>query len=593
MPFIHFDCVAELEGPLGLSLRPLFPDEIETFPPGVSMIVIGFQPDKEGKPRELELGGVVQAGDALVALNGITPRRSNIVEVFRTSTRPVVLEFVRYSESLAAMLTASILPASGTKVCVPLLRNLVRRASRQQRADSLAVTGYRGICWMVILGVLGDDPARWKAEFKSHRDGYALHAADILKGTVDLDAHGGGGGQYDRALLEAQLSPDCKAIWESVERDVHRTFMLVPDEALEKYRNVLQRVLTVHAYLNRGVSYVQGMNEIAGGVLEVLHSAAVSPPYFQRHGVLDWDDMVNHIEADTFWLFSAIVCGPCRDGFVSDNDVCSSLIEEGGLRNTAVDLSMPSAGGGGLVARLSELQRRVRLAAPSVDKLVHQTWGLKPHVYAARWYSVLLRREYWADSKGSEWNPQLWDCMLAFTGGNDEKRPGPWDEDNADCLLDLCCAYVTLQRKALEECEDVNAGLMLLLSQRSMGSIDVRIPPPPVSDLIAEASRMRGVRQRTETHNEIKAGISRAVKGIFGSIARRASSMSATDEGPPPDPRLSTTSVARRPSLPPRPGVPGPDTSPVRASAPAVQTNPDHPDRRGAEGCPSKPTAAV
>lgn len=52
----------------------------------------------------------------LQALNGITPRRSNIVEVFRTSTRPVVLEFVRYSESLAAMLTASILPASGTKV---------------------------------------------------------------------------------------------------------------------------------------------------------------------------------------------------------------------------------------------------------------------------------------------------------------------------------------------------------------------------------------------------------------------------------------------------------------------------------------------
>lgn len=201
---------------------------------------------------------------------------------------------------------------------------------------------------------------------------------------MDLDAHSGGGGQYDRALLEAQLSPDCKAIWESVERDVHRTFMLVPDEALEKYRNVLQRVLTVHAYLNRGVSYVQGMNEIAGGVLEVLHSAAVSPPYFQRHGVLDWDDMVNHIEADTFWLFSAIVCGPCRDGFVSDNDVCSSLIEEGGLRNTAVDLSMPSAGGGGLVARLSELQRRVRLAAPSVDKLVHQTWGLKPHVYVYR-----------------------------------------------------------------------------------------------------------------------------------------------------------------------------------------------------------------
>ena len=70
------------------------------------------------------------------------------------------------------------------------------------------------------------------------------------------------------------------------------------------------------------------------------------------------------------------------------------MIEEGGVRNVALDPSLPSAGGGGLVARLSELQRRVRLAAPPVDKIVHQNWGLKPHVYAARWYSVLLRREY-------------------------------------------------------------------------------------------------------------------------------------------------------------------------------------------------------
>jgi hypothetical protein len=56
---------------------------------------------------------------------------------------------------------------------------------------------------------------------------------------------------------------------------------------------------------------------------------------------------------------------------------------------------------------------------------------------------------------------------------------------------------------------------MLLLSQRTMGPGDDRIPPPPVPDLIAEASRVRGIRQRTENHNEIKAGISRAVKVII------------------------------------------------------------------------------
>lgn len=208
-----------------------------------------------------------------------------------------------------------------------------------------------------------------------------MHAAEILKSVLECDCHGDGGGKYDKDAAMAEIAPECQPIWEAVERDVHRTFMLVDENDLEKYRNVLQRMLTVHAFLNRGVSYVQGMNEIAGGVLEILVSAALSPPYFQRHKILNWSTMIDHVEADAFWLFSAIVCGPCRDGFVSDNDALSTLVDEGGIRNVAVDLSMPSAGGGGLVARLSELQRRVRLAAPSVDKLVHQTWGLKPHVY--------------------------------------------------------------------------------------------------------------------------------------------------------------------------------------------------------------------
>lgn len=186
-------------------------------------------------------------------------------------------------------------------------------------------------------------------------------------------------------------------------------------------------------------------------------------------------------------------------------------------------------------------------------------WSQSGCRYAARWYSVLLRREYWADSKGSEWNPQLWDCMLAFTGGNDEKRPGPWDEDNADCLLDLCCAYVTLQKRALDDCADVNAGLMLLLSQRSMTAMDERIPPPAVSDLIAEASRVRGVRQRTETHNELKAGISRAFKGFVGTI-RRASSVQS--ESPVVSPEAAGITPRRAPerhaTAPPESHAPAP-----------------------------------
>ena len=67
------------------------------------------------------------------------------------------------------------------QVCIPLLRNLVRRASRQQRADSLAVTGYRGVVWRVILGVIGDNPERWETELAQQREAYNLHAKEVLK----------------------------------------------------------------------------------------------------------------------------------------------------------------------------------------------------------------------------------------------------------------------------------------------------------------------------------------------------------------------------------------------------------------------------
>lgn len=111
--------------------------------------------------------------------------------------------------------------------------------------------------------------------------------------------------------------------------------------------------------------------------LQVLYACALHTPPFVRGAYLDWDLQMEHLEADTFWMFSAIVCGPCRDAFIADNDASAKAQDEG-INNIAVDMSIPSAGGGGLVARLGELQRRVRLAAPAVDKIVHQVIGQQP-----------------------------------------------------------------------------------------------------------------------------------------------------------------------------------------------------------------------
>ena len=185
------------------------------------------------------------------------------------------------------------------------------------------------------------------------------------------------------------------------------------------------------------------MNEISSGVLEeLLHCAthARESKILRIKG--SWQEDMDHVEADAFWVFAAIVSGPCRDAFIADND-CSVKAESAAASDVAVDMSRPDmAGGGGLVARLSELERRVRLAAPNIYKLVHKSWAIRPHVYAARWYSVLFRREYQAgDNDGSGWQPKIWDYMFAYTSGNDDDTPRPWGEPQADWYVVSCGAW--------------------------------------------------------------------------------------------------------------------------------------------------------
>lgn len=521
---VHFEITVKISGPLGLSLRQYTPEEREWLPKGVNLVVVGFQPSPDGKHRELQGAGVLP-GDVLVTVNDQLPTDPSKMGIWMKSfPRPFTLQFVRVTHTLDGLICACILPAPQHTICIPLLRNLVRRSARSE-LDPLGSTGYRALAWSVLLGVLSSDPSCWAAEMTKQREMYRWHSDELLKKAKTMAIHEDVD-KYDRKQLEEELGGQEDRIntWDAVERDVHRTYIRCPTESMVEHRNQLQRLLTVHALINRGVGYVQGMNEIAGVVLEELVACATVKPQHPRPSIIQWETQREHTEADAFWLFSAIICGPCRDAFIADNDA-SIKAEEEAAGNVAVDMSAPSAGGGGLVARLSELQRRVRLAAPSVDRLVHKTWALRPHIYATRWYSVLLRREYWAhESQGKDWNSQLWDCMLAFTGGDDDARAGPWDEARADCLLDLCCAYLTLLRPELEACADVNGALSVLLSQRRMISFDetVAIRPPKVPQLIAEASRVRQVRLGTEFRNQVKASVGRAVKGLLSNFSRNS-----------------------------------------------------------------------
>jgi hypothetical protein len=109
------------------------------------------------------------------------------------------------------------------------------------------------------------------------------------------------------------------ALLDEVRKDVVRThpdlhFFLEPDENLGQRRYAaLERILFVWAKLNRGVKYVQGMNEIVGTIYYVLAN--------------DFnEEWAAEAEADSYFLFNIIVT-EMRDVFVPDLDTADTGIQ--------------------------------------------------------------------------------------------------------------------------------------------------------------------------------------------------------------------------------------------------------------------------
>jgi len=424
------------------------------------------------------------------------------------------------------MIQASLLPPNG-QVCLPMLRGLIRRAAKDPNMDALGVSGHRAVVWRVLLGVFPLQTSAWPEEARKLRELYREHAGMVMQDSFVA------GEEFD-AELAASVGVPITELWSSVHRDVERTYFIqgnVPDDDLVMRRAQVQRILFVYGMLNKGVGYVQGMNEICSGVLEELICCSRKPPAEQLRLQDAWSEDLSELEADTFWLFSAICNGPCRDAFIADNDNSAQAEEGAGQLDP---LSM-AAGGGGLVARLCEYERRLKLSSPQLHRLVHLTWGVRPHVYAARWYSVLFRREYLPEDNGGRgWQNQIWDFMISHTvGGDDNAVPQPWGEAQADCLVDLCCAFLSLTQPNIAACADANAGLSMLISRRTVVNMasGPRAPPPLVADLVAEAQRLRQVRLNVEYRQQVKAGVSKAFGSVKGFLFGSSSSSGGGDGG--------------------------------------------------------------
>eukprot|EP00039_Didymoeca_costata_P009630 m.127776 g.127776 ORF g.127776 m.127776 type:complete len:548 (-) comp14552_c0_seq10:3238-4881(-) len=534
MPYIYFDVCVTGAGSLGIQLRSLSQDERDILPAGALLLLLGYHRPQGSPEGMLEKDYMLHAGDILMSITGNTENANfglddkdftyqgsfvmeEVSKIILSETRPLYLRFAREATSLADIIQSCLLPPPTLNTCIPVLRAAIRRAAIQKDASLDALNGLRALAWRVLLGSFSINPLSWEEEASNQRKLYQEHAREIIKSDFI-------GGEELSAEAEQRVTPEICELWASVQRDVVRTYFtpgFVSDDDIGLRRAQMHRVLFVYAVLNRGVGYVQGMNEICAGLMEVLiqccnleHDDSYRRGKLRMKGA--WKENLEFVEEDVFWLFSAVVAGPCRDAFIADND-SSHRAEQVAAGITPVNLSSPEGLGGGLVCRLSELERRIKLVSPGVYKLLHNKWKIRPHIYAARWYSVLFRREYQKDDNGGfGWRPNLWDYLFAFTGGDDSTRPRPYGESQADCLLDYCCAFVTLLHSELAKCADANAGLSMLISRRKVVQMTCgdRIPPPNSHELLLEAQRLRQLRNKVEYHNQIKADVVQAVGNL-------------------------------------------------------------------------------
>jgi len=169
------------------------------------------------------------------------------------------------------------------------------------------------------------------------------------------------------------------ALLEEIRKDVVRThpdlqfFLEDKDNLGQRRYAAIERILFVWAKLNKGVRYVQGMNEIVGTMYFVLANDSN-------------DEWACEAEADTYFLFNMLM-GEMRDIFVPDLDDSDT----------------------GIKGRMDNMIALLSLHDPEIRSHLDDC-GIDPAFYSIRWLTTLLSREFFLPD-----TVRLWDSMFAST----------------------------------------------------------------------------------------------------------------------------------------------------------------------------------
>ena len=162
---------------------------------------------------------------------------------------------------------------------------------------------------------------------------------------------------------------------QEIRKDVVRThpdiqFFIDPDFSRERYA-ALERILFTWASLNRGIGYVQGMNEVVGTVYYVLRSDTNE----------EWSEFAEH---DTYHICNTLL-NEMRDMFVSDLDEADT----------------------GVMGAINSMISLLDKHDPELNQYLNSN-AIEPTFYSIRWLTTLLSREFHLPD-----TIRLWDSLFA------------------------------------------------------------------------------------------------------------------------------------------------------------------------------------
>lgn len=292
------------------------------------------------------------------------------------------------------------------------------------------IKGLRPLIWRVLLGYLPcDNTKSWEDILRSQKEIYELWTDELivkpkLRAEDQLEEKKKNDMQPKVTTLVMKPGMDHplsmntnskwkqfyedKLLWEEIEKDVKRTrvelsfFHMAVDpnrndqadttrlekqmhkkksdlsredieNYIESHSDALARVLFIYAQLNKGIKYVQGMNEILAVVYYCFWK-------FGNEGVISTE----YLESDLFFCFSNLM-SELKDGFMRDLDKESS----------------------GIDGKCKGFAKVLQVVDPQVHRKLEDE-NVNPQFYALRWFMLLMCQDFEMPNC-----IRLWDTLFA------------------------------------------------------------------------------------------------------------------------------------------------------------------------------------